>query len=340
MKQEIKKLKDSVLSELDKTKSKTEFQRLYYQFLGRKGKVSELLKSIPELPLNERPEAGRLCNILKKEIEEIFNKKRLEIEKKELKVSKVDITLSERKYDIGYSHPISITMKEILASFKRLGFHIAEGPEIETDYYNFTALNFPVWHPARDMQATFFLQDGRLLRTHTSPVQIRIMESYKPPICVVVPGRVFRSDKPDATHYPIFHQVEGLFVDKDVSMPDLKGMLLYFARDIFEEKVQIRFRPSFFPFTEPSVEVDISCIFCGNKGCGMCKQTGWIEILGAGMVHPAVIKNVGYDNRIYNGFAFGLGVERVTMLKYRIDDIRLFYENHLEFLNQFKKVTF
>lgn len=333
LRQKIDGLRESVKTEIAGTTDREELKRLYYRVLGRKGELTALLRSLSEVPPERRPELGQLCNQVKKELDEYFKSRETELSNESAQV--VDFSLPGKEPARGYRHPIRVVTERVLATFRGLGFQVAEGPEIETDYYNFEALNFPEWHPARDMQDTFFIEDGRLLRTHTSPVQVRVMKETVPPVAIVAPGRVFRSDNADASHYPTFHQIEGLLIDSGISLSDLRGILLYFARETFGEKTGIRFRPSFFPFTEPSFEVDVTCIFCSGDGCGICKQTGWIEILGAGMVHPNVIRNCGHDPDRYDGFAFGLGIERVAMLKYEISDIRLFYENNLSFLRQF-----
>jgi phenylalanyl-tRNA synthetase alpha chain len=308
------------------------------KFLGRKGVITEFLKRMPEVPEAERPEMGRLVNEAKRFIEDLFDKRfeKINDEKKNLVLLKerVDITLPGRGIRLGGKHPITQVMEEIISIFERMGFEVAEGPEIELDYYNFEALNMPKGHPARDMQDTFYVSDEIVLRTHTSPVQIRIMEKQKPPVKIIAPGKVYRCDS-DVSHTPMFHQVEGLLVDERITFGDLKGVLTEFARLIFGERIGVRFRPSFFPFTEPSAEVDIECIICGGKGCRVCKNSGWLEILGCGMVDPEVFKSVNYDPERYTGFAFGMGVERIAMLKFGINDIRLFFENDIRFLRQF-----
>jgi phenylalanyl-tRNA synthetase alpha chain len=293
---------------------------------------------MPEVPEVERPEMGRLINEAKRFIEDLFDK-RFEETKEEktnlvLLKERVDITLPGRGIRLGGKHPITQLMEEIISIFERMGFEVAEGPEVELDYYNFEALNMPKDHPARDMQDTFYISDEIVLRTHTSPVQIRVMEKQKPPVKVIAPGKVYRCDS-NVSHTPMFHQVEGLLVDEHITFGDLKGVLTEFVRLVFGANLGVRFRPSFFPFTEPSAEVDIECVICGGKGCRVCKYSGWLEILGCGMVDPEVFKSVGYDPERYTGFAFGMGVERITMLKFGINDIRLFFENDIRFLRQF-----
>ena len=303
------------------------------KFLGRKSEFAALMKSIGQLPPQDRPEAGKIANEAKKTLEAIF----AGATPKKKRSPKLDVTLPGRKPLLGGLHPIRTVMREIIEIFYGMGFSVASGPEIETEYYNFDALNTPEDHPARDIQDTFYLpKPGYLLRTQTSPVQIRVMETHKPPIRVIVPGRCFRRDAIDPTHYYTFHQCEGLYVDKNVSFADLKGVLTAFAKRLLGPEAKVRFRPHFFPFTEPSVEYDFSCPVCGGKGCRICKGTGWIEISGAGMVDPEVFRAVGYDPEEYQGFAWGMGIERIAMVKYQIDDIRLLYENDLAFLEQFR----
>jgi len=306
------------------------------RFLGRKGRVTQFLRNISTLPQNERPQAGKAANILKKELEAAFKTRQQVLEDQQaLKdESGIDVSLPGRPASVGTLHPVTLVNREICTIFSRLGFDIAEGPEIETDYYNFEALNFPKDHPARDMQDTFFVSDDVVLRTHTSPLQVRVMEKQPPPVRVIAPGKVYRCDS-DLTHTPMFHQVEGLLVDSGVSFGDLKGTLTTFVHQFFDPSIKLRFRPSFFPFTEPSAEVDILCVMCRGKGCRVCSHTGWLEVLGSGMVHPAVFEHVDYDTTQYTGFAFGMGVERLAMLKYGIDDIRKYFDNDLRFLRQF-----
>ena len=318
--------------------SSAELEQLRVRFLGRQGTLTLLLRSLGALPAKDRPLVGAAANELKRELEALLELRLGQTREAERKQERArrryDLTLPGRRPPQGTLHPLTRVQDEIIGIFVGLGFSVAEGPEIESDYYNFEALNIPRDHPARDMQDTFYLSEDTLLRTHTSPVQIRTMQAQRPPVRIVCPGKVYRRDA-DITHSPMFHQVEGLAVDHDISMGDLKGTLELFAREMFGPRSKIRFRPSFFPFTEPSAEVDVLCFLCGGEGCRVCKQSGWLEILGSGMVHPQVLKNVGYDPEEVTGWAFGMGVERVAMLKYGIDDIRLFFENDLRFLRQF-----
>jgi phenylalanyl-tRNA synthetase alpha chain len=306
-------------------------------WIGRKGRITLLLRRIPELPVEERPEAGGTLNALKQELSSLLEDRSRELTAVEPEgEGTFDITHPGRTPFVGRLHPLMTTLSEIIDVFREMGFDVVEGPEVESEYYNFEALNIPEHHPARGMWDTFWTASppGMVLRTHTSPVQIRTMELSEPPVRIIVPGRCYRSDTPDATHSPVFHQVEGLYVDEGVSMAMLRGVLDTFAHRLFGE-VPTRFRPSYFPFTEPSAELDIGCFQCGGKGCRLCKGTGWIEILGAGMVNPVLYGFVGYDRDKVTGYAFGMGVERIAMLRYGIDDIRLFYENDLRFLEQF-----
>ncbi len=334
----LAQLADTAVAELGETTEREEAIQVKNRYLGRTGSVQQLMPVMREISNEEKPRAGRAINQRKNQIEEAFEDKLDELAQLELKrrmrEESVDITLPGRRPDVGLGHPLRQVERELISIFDELGFEVAEGPEIETDYYNFEALNFPPDHPARDMQDTFVLTDDRLLRTHTSPVQVRTMKAYDLPIRIISPGRVYRCDS-DLTHSPVFHQVEGLLVDVGVSMADLKGILTAFAQRCFGEGTQIRFRPSFFPFTEPSAEVDVECIFCDGEGCRVCSDTGWLEVLGAGMVDPNVFKACGIDADTYTGFAFGLGVERIAMLKQGISDIRRFFENDQRFLEQF-----
>ncbi|GAB6184031.1 phenylalanine--tRNA ligase subunit alpha [Thermodesulfovibrio hydrogeniphilus] len=330
-------LKQQFLKEIEKVVSVQDLLNLKARYIGKKGIITEQLKNLGKLSLDERKVQGKALNELKNFIEETIKNKEEELRQKEISESLqkefIDITLPGKDYYFGGSHPVNRTLIEIIDIFRELGFTVEEGPEIELDYYNFEALNIPKNHPARDMQDTFYVSEDVVLRTHTSPVQVRVMEKKKPPLRFISPGKVYRCDS-DVTHTPMFHQVEGLMVDEDVNFSHLKGVLVYFLQRLFG-KIPVRFRPSFFPFTEPSTEVDIGCIICGGKGCRVCKGTGWLEVLGAGMVHPNVFKFAGYPEGKYTGFAFGMGVERLTMLKYGIDDIRLFFENDIRFLRQF-----
>ncbi|MDP7551656.1 MAG: phenylalanine--tRNA ligase subunit alpha [Nitrospinaceae bacterium] len=315
-----------------------ELKQLRTDFLGKKGCVSLMLKEMRSLPAEEKPQAGKHINEFKGSVESLLQAKTLELEEKSGQASVAadgfDTTLPGRGESSGSVHPVTQVMDEIISIFFSLGFSVEEGPEIETDYYNFEALNIPKDHPARDMQDTFYVSEDIVLRTHTSPVQIHVMEKQQPPLRIIAPGRVFRCDS-DISHTPMFHQIEGLMVDENVSFGDLKGVMDIFLHEVFGKQTRLRFRPSFFPFTCPSAEVDIECVMCSGKGCRVCSSTGWLEILGCGMVDPAVFKFVDYDSEKWTGFAFGLGIERIAMLKYGINDIRLFFENDLRFLKQF-----
>jgi phenylalanyl-tRNA synthetase alpha chain len=330
--------KKAFLSELDKAASTAELQQVRIKYLGKKGLLTAQLKNLSTMPAEEKRPFGKVVNELKGFVENEIALKESTLGnadlKKRLSSETIDVTLPGKYTPVGREHPINKVLREIEDIFVSMGFGIEEGPQVELDYYNFEALNMPKDHPARDMQDTFYITDDVMLRTHTSPVQIRAMEKKKPPLRFIAPGKVYRCDA-DISHTPMFHQVEGLMVDTDVSFSDLKGVLETFIHRIFSPETPVRFRPSFFPFTEPSAEVDIGCIFCKGRGCQVCKGTGWLEILGAGMVNPRVFEMVGYNPEIYTGFAFGMGVERITMLKYGIDDIRLFFENDLRFLRQF-----
>ncbi|MEE8381177.1 MAG: phenylalanine--tRNA ligase subunit alpha [Thermodesulfobacteriota bacterium] len=338
MKEKLERLSAEAESALATAKDKDEVMKVRTQFLGRKGSMSLLVKQLGTLPKEERPLAGQLINQIKSKLEQDIDRKLIlinELEKnKELEGETLDITLPGRRLAVGKKHPVTQVTDEITAIFTVMGFEIAEGPEVELDFYNFEALNIPKDHPARDMQDTFYISEEVLLRTHTSPVQIRTMEKLKPPVRIISPGKAYRCDS-DVSHTPMFHQVEGFMVGQDISFSHLKGVLTVFAHQMFGEDTAIRFRPSFFPFTEPSAEMDIQCVMCKGGGCRVCSGSGWLEILGSGMVHPAVFKKVGYDPQQVSGFAFGMGIERIAMLKYGIDDIRLFFENDLRFLQQF-----
>jgi len=303
--------------------------------LRKKGEINLLLKQIPKFSAEQRSQVGSLINQLKKEAEQLLNKKREILKKKKKTKKMLDVTFPGEKPLVGKIHPLTQIIQQIETIFIGLGFEVVIGPEVETEYYNFEALNMPKFHPARDEQDSFYINSNCLLRTQTSPVQIRVMEKSSPPIRMISPGLCYRRDAIDASHFPVFHQVEGLAVDKKITFADLKGILTYFAQEMFGKNTKLRFRPSYFPFTEPSAEVDISCIICGGSGCRVCSNKGWLEILGSGMVDPEVFKKVGYDPEKYQGFAFGMGVERICMLKYGIDDIRLFFQNDLRFLKQF-----
>jgi len=336
MQSKLDNLKREVLTLLEEAGDREKLERIKTAYLGRKGKLTQILRSLSSLPAEKRPLLGKLANQLKEELLQKLAGKEKALGQKSLRKEKVfDPTLHAPHFSIGKEHPITKTIERIVEIFLPLGFQVVTGPEIETDYYNFEALNFPADHPARDEQDSFQIDDKYLLRTQTSPVQIRVMEKEKPPIRIIAPGRCYRRDTPDASHLPMFHQVEGLAVDTSITFTDLKGVLEEFVHHMFGEKIKMRLVPSFFPFTEPSAEVAISCIMCKGKGCRTCSQTGWLEILGAGMVHPHVFQAVNYDPKEYSGLAFGMGVERIAMLKYGIEDIRLFYENDLRFLRQF-----
>ena len=338
MKEKLERLSAEAESALATAKDKDEVMKVRTQFLGRKGSISLLVKQLGTLSKEERPLAGQLINRIKNKLEQDIDQQLILINKleknKEIEGETLDITLPGRRLAVGKKHPVTQVTDETTAIFTVMGFEIAEGPEVELDFYNFEALNIPKDHPARDMQDTFYISEEVLLRTHTSPVQIRTMEKLKPPVRIISPGKAYRCDS-DVSHTPMFHQVEGFMVGKDISFSHLKGVLTVFAHQMFGEDTAIRFRPSFFPFTEPSAEMDIQCVMCKGGGCRVCSGSGWLEILGSGMVHPAVFKKVGYDPQQVSGFAFGMGIERIAMLKYGIDDIRLFFENDLRFLQQF-----
>lgn len=332
---DLQRLKSEALASLSTLTTKKELEELRTRYLGRKGQVTLLLRNLGQVPAEERPRLGKLANTVKQELEAQFAARAAETAGPEKATGpQLDRSLPGRRTPFGRPHPITLVMEEVCSIFEMMGFAVAEGPDVETDFYNFEALNIPPHHPARDMHDTFYVDGGVLLRTHTSPMQIRAMEKQQPPLRMIAPGKVYRCDS-DITHTPMFHQVEGFLVDRKVSFADLKGVLTVFFDKMFGQGTASRFRPSFFPFTEPSAEVDIGCVICGGSGCRVCKHTGWLEILGAGMIDPEVLKMVNYDPDEYSGFAFGLGIERIAMLKHGIDDIRLFYDNDLRFLNQF-----
>ena len=335
MQSTITKIYEEAVREIESAVAAAEVQALNTKYLGRKGVVTQFLRNISSLPAEERPSAGKEANQIKLKIEAACDQAldRLTAEA-EAQAQGIDVSLPGRASGAGSLHPLTQITHQICEIFIRMGFEVVEGPEVETDYYNFEALNIPKNHPAREMQDTFYVSDEIVLRTHTSPTQPRVMEKRQPPVRIIAPGKVYRCDS-DLTHTPMFHQVEGLLVDENISFGDLKGTLTSFVHQMFDPQTRLRFRPSFFPFTEPSAEVDILCVICRGKGCRVCSQTGWLEILGSGMVHPAVFENVGYDTSRYTGFAFGMGIERIAMLKYRIDDIRRYFENDIRFLNQF-----
>jgi len=327
-------IEKEALENIEKAESAEALELVSTRYIGRKGELTGFLRNISSLPEADRPDAGKNANLLKVKIEALIQQAVADLEIRNADGAGIDVTLPGRPAVRGSLHPITQVLNEISGIFMRLGFDIAEGPEVETDYYNFEALNIPKYHPARDMQDTFYVSDNIVLRTHTSPSQPRAMEKTDPPVRIISAGKVFRCDS-DLTHTPMFHQIEGLMVDKNISFGDLKGILTTFVHQFFDKDTSLRFRPSFFPFTEPSAEVDIRCVMCKGKGCRVCSKTGWLEVLGSGMVHPAVFENVGYDTDKYTGFAFGVGIERMAMLKYGIDDIRKYYENDLRFLGQF-----
>ena len=345
---DIDRLRTEFRSALSNASTSRDLQNLHDHYLGRKrGLLAALLKTIASVPVDQRRSLGTAANSLKKEIEAALLARREGFESKQTAVEEIDVTLPGRDSPLGHRHPLTLLREEIERIFSSLGFEILHGPEVEDDYHNFEALNMPADHPARDMQDTLYLQEpltatndtdktpATLLRTHTSGMQIRYMETHEPPIRIIAPGLVYRRDTPDLTHSPMFQQVEGLLVGEDVTMADLKGTLECFLHQLFSPEINVMFRPSFFPYTEPSAEVFITCVFCEGAGCPVCKKTGWLEILGSGMVHPAVFRAVGYDPERYTGWAFGVGIDRVALLKYRVEDIRLFYDNDLRLLEQF-----
>ena len=320
-------------------KDEAQIEEIRVKYLGKKGELTAILKQMGGLSPEERPIMGQLVNQAKQELESLITEKKDQLKalatEQKLKDETIDITMPAKELKSGRLHPLNTVLDDMINIFQSMGFDVVDGPEVETDYYNFECLNVPADHPARDMQDTFYLAENLLLRTQTSAAQIRTMETRKPPIRVICPGRVFRADEVDATHSPVFHQIEGLVVDKGVTMCDLKGVLEQFAHEIYGSDTKVKFRPSFFPFTEPSVEVDVTCSECGGKGCRVCKGSGWIEILGAGMVHPNVLRSCGIDPDEYSGFAFGIGLDRLTTTRYKISDIRLLFENDKRFLDQF-----
>ena len=339
MEEKIKALKEQMEAALGSVQSKEQLGEFWQSFLGKKGSIADLMKGLGSVPKEERPNVGKTINEFKNQVEARYQEMKNKMDELELaarnKSEQVDITMPAKMRPAGGLHPLTVTENEMIDVFAGMGFEIYDGPEIEDDDHNFTRLNVAKNHPARDMQDTFYVAEDILLRTHTSPGQIRVMDAKKPPIKMLAPGRVFRSDS-DATHSPMFHQMEGLVVDKKITLCDLQGMLDKFVQAIFGSNVKTRLRPSYFPFTEPSVEVDVSCFECGGKGCPLCKHTGWIEVLGAGVVHHSVLENCGIDPNVYTGFAFGIGIERIAMLKYGINNIGLMFENDLRFLKQFE----
>ena len=339
MRSQLEQIREQATKELAQTSDIKELDNLRVRYVGKKGELTAILKQMGKLSAEERPVIGQLANEVRNSIDKAISDRlgelKAEATEKQLISEAIDVTMPGKKPAIGNKHPLTTVMEEIEEIFTGMGFDIAEGPEVEYDYYNFEALNIPKNHPARDTQDTFYITENILLRTQTSPVQIRVMENQEPPIRIIAPGRVYRSDSVDATHSPVFHQIEGLVVDKGITMADLKGTLEILAKRLYGDDVKVRFRPHHFPFTEPSAEMDAMCFSCHGEGCRLCKGEGWIEILGCGMVHPKVLKNCGIDPTEYSGFAFGLGLERVAMRRYNIDDLRLFYENDLRFLKQF-----
>ncbi|MGI6659719.1 MAG: phenylalanine--tRNA ligase subunit alpha [Dethiobacteraceae bacterium] len=341
MKEKLQAIADQARAEISAAKTQDALKQVQIRYLGKKGAMTSVLRGMGQLPPEERPLVGSLANKIRDELTALFAERQNELRQEErlaqMAKERLDVTLPGRPLELGYLHPLTQVMDEIAEIFLGMGFTVAEGPEVETDYYNFEALNLPKDHPAREMQDSFYFTPDMLLRTHTSPVQVHTMEKMAPqvPVRIIAPGKVYRRDD-DATHSPMFHQVEGLVIDHHISLADLKGTLLLFAQQMFGPHQQVRLRPSFFPFTEPSAEVDITCMVCNGKGCRTCKDTGWIEILGSGMVHPRVLEMSGYDPEEYTGFAFGMGVERIAMLKYGVDDLRLFFLNDLRLARQFR----
>ena len=339
LKEQLYQIRDDAKKELAAVSSTEEIEALRIKFLGKKGALTAILKQMGSLSPEERPVVGQVANEVRADIEQELERIRAQLTEKlleeRLQSERIDVTMPGKPRAVGKKHPLSIVLEEVEDIFIGMGFQIAQGPEVETDYYNFEALNMPKYHPARDTQDSFYISDNIVLRTQTSPVQVRTMEKQRPPIKVIAPGRVYRSDAVDATHSPVFHQIEGLVVDKGITMADLKGTLELFAKRLYGEDVQVRFRPHHFPFTEPSAEMDIMCFACKGQGCRLCKGEGYIEILGSGMVHPKVLENCGIDPSVYSGFAFGIGLERIVMRRFNINDMRLFYDNDVRFLNQF-----
>ena len=339
MKEKLQGILQTAKEQLAAAKDSRALDEARVKFLGKKGELTALLKGMKDVAAEERPVVGQLINDVRAEIETIIEKQKKLIEQaaleKKLEAETIDVTLPGEDVVIGKKHPLNIVLDEFKEIFLGLGFSIAEGPEVELDHYNFEALNIPPEHPARDMQDTLYVSDGIVLRTHTSPLQVRTMLKQKPPIAIISPGRVYRRDEVDGTHSPIFHQCEGLVIDKKITFADLKGTLDTFAKKLYGEGMKLKFRPHHFPYTEPSCEIDFQCFRCGGKGCPLCKGEGWIEILGAGVVRPEVLENCGIDPEEYSGFAFGIGIERITMLRYEIEDMRLLYENNMRFLEQF-----
>lgn len=340
MEKSLQEIRERVLAELSEARQSSRLEQIRVSVLGKKGELTGLLRGMGKLPPEERPKVGQLVNEVRAALEEALDKRAVELKEKEkeerLAAEAIDVTLPGPERSAGSLHPMNIALNKMIDIFVGMGYEVVEGPEVEYDHYNFELLNLPKNHPARDAQDTFYVDDNIVLRTHTSPVQARIMTTRKPPIRIICPGRVYRADEADATHSPVFHQMEGLVIDENITMGDLKGTLDEFARQMYGEGIRTRFRPSFFPFTEPSAEVDLTCANCKGVGCRMCKGTGWIEVLGAGMVNPKVLDMCGIDSRKYSGFAFGMGVERISLLKYNIPNLRYLYENDLRFLTQYR----
>ena len=339
MKAKLDQIKERALQQIAGSDTTEKLNEIRVAILGKKGELTNVLKSMKEVPPEERPQVGQWVNETRQEIERVLEEARMKTERAlrdaRMKSEVIDVTLPAKKAEIGHRHPNTIALEEIERIFVGMGYEVVEGPDVETDYYNFEALNIPADHPAKDEQDTFYVTENILLRTQTSGTQVHEMEKGRLPIRMIAPGRVFRADEVDATHSPSFHQVEGLVIDKHITFADLKGTLAEFARELFGEETKVKFRPHHFPFTEPSAEMDVSCFKCGRKGCRFCKGSGWIEILGCGMVHPHVLEMSGIDPDAYTGFAFGVGLERIALLKYEIDDMRLLYENDIRFLKQF-----
>lgn len=339
MKDRLQKIREEAIQKIQSSESLDKLNEIKVSVLGKKGALTEVLKGMKNVAAEERPKVGQMVNDTRVAIEEKIEEMRARLmaaaRQAQLQAEVIDVTLPAKKNHVGHRHPNTIALDELERIFIGMGYEVVEGPEIEYDYYNFEALNIPANHPAKDEQDTFYINDKIVLRTQTSPVQVRVMEQGKLPIRMIAPGRVFRSDEVDATHSPSFHQVEGLVIDKNITFADLKGTLAEFAKELFGEETKVKFRPHHFPFTEPSAEMDVTCFKCGGKGCRMCKGSGWIEILGCGMVHPRVLKMSGINPEEYSGFAFGVGLERIALLKYEIDDMRLLYENDMRFLKQF-----
>ena len=339
MKEKLEQIKAEALSKIENSDALEKLNEVRVNYLGKKGELTAVLKSMKDVAPEDRPKVGQMVNEVREEIEKVLEKHISQMEKAlreaKMKAEVIDVTLPAKKNNVGHRHPNTIALEEVERIFIGMGYEVVEGPEVEKDYYNFEALNIPKDHPARDEQDTFYVTEDIVLRTQTSPVQVREMEKGKLPIRMIAPGRVFRSDEVEATHSPSFHQIEGLVIDKNITFADLKGTLAEFAKELFGEDTKVKFRPHHFPFTEPSAEVDVTCFKCGGSGCRFCKGSGWIEILGCGMVHPNVLKMSGIDPEEYSGFAFGVGLERIALLKYEIDDMRLLYENDSRFLKQF-----